>query len=174
MVAQNGPIRIMFAGGGTGGHLYPAMRLAEGARVFAQNRGLPDPEIAFIGNEDGLEGRMLSGKETFFAIDVQSFHRGSIATMITKNLAFLGKLLKSYVRSNAILEKFAPDIMVGTGGYVSGPPVYAAAKMEIPTLIQEQNSYPGVTTRLLAKHAQEIHVAYEEAAERLDKKKRQN
>jgi len=174
MVEQQSPIRIMFAGGGTGGHLYPAMRLAEGARVFAQNHALPDPLIAFIGNEQGIEGRMLADRETFYPIDVQGFHRGSLINMVTSNLAFFGKLLTSYIRSRAILRQFNPDIMVGTGGYVSGPPVYAAARMDIPTLIQEQNSYPGITTRLLAKHADEIHVAYPDAMEQLGKKKRQN
>ncbi|MCF7804973.1 MAG: glycosyltransferase [Candidatus Marinimicrobia bacterium] len=174
MVTTDRAIRVVFAGGGTGGHLYPAIRLAEGIRVYAQNHNMPEPHIAFIGNRDGLEGRMLSGREQFYSIDVQGFHRGGLKTMIKRNLTFFGKLITSYVRSRAILERFSPDVVVGTGGYVSGPPLYAASKMDIPTLIQEQNSYPGVTTRLLAKRADEIHVAYQEAADRLGKKKRQN
>mgnify|MGYP005843183015 CR=1 FL=1 len=167
-------IWVLFAGGGTGGHLYPALRLAEGVRTLATRRDLPNPKIAFIGNQDGIEGRILPGREQFFPITVQGFHRGSIATMIYKNLKFLSKLVASYFKSRQIITQFQPDVVVGTGGYVSGPPLYAAAKLDIPTLLQEQNSLPGVTTRLLAKHADEIHVAYQETADKLDKKKRPN
>lgn len=162
------PIRIMFAGGGTGGHFYPALRLAEGARQYAELHAAPEPVIAFFGNPDKIEGKSLQNKETFFPLDVQGFHRGSLGTMISKNLAFTGKLIKSYMRARKNIKEFSPDVVVGTGGYVSGPPVFAAAQRGIPTLIQEQNSYPGVTTRMLAKYANEIHVAYEDAIEYLN------
>ena len=165
------PIRIMFAGGGTGGHFYPALRLAEGARQYAELHAAPEPVIAFFGNPDKIEGKALQDKETFFPLDVQGFHRGSVGTMISKNLAFTGKLLKSYLRARKNIKEFSPDVVVGTGGYVSGPPLFAAAQRGIPTLIQEQNSYPGVTSRMLAKYANEIHVAYEDAIEYLDEKK---
>ena len=165
------PIRIMFAGGGTGGHFYPALRLAEGVRQYAELHAAPEPVIAFFGNPDKIEGKSLQGKETFFPLDVQGFHRGSLGTMISKNLAFTGKLVKSYMRARKNIKEFSPDVVVGTGGYVSGPPLFAAAQRGIPTLIQEQNSYPGVTTRMLAKYANEIHVAYEDAIEYLDEQK---
>lgn len=168
-------IRVLFAGGGTGGHLYPALRIADGLRDYAEAKKFPTPDIAFVGSPHGLEGRILPDKgETFYPIDVQGFHRGSIITMIRRNFAFPGKLWRSIRRSRSIINEFQPDVVVGTGGYVSGPPLFAATRENIPTLIQEQNSYPGITSRLLANRVDEIHVAYPEAAERLDKKKRLN
>lgn len=172
MVTERG-VRVLFAGGGTGGHLYPALRIAQGVREHAKEEQMPEPAIAFVGSEKGLEGRILPQQgETFFPIDVQGFHRGSLSTMIKKNLRFAGKLWKSYRRSRQILKEFQPDVVVGTGGYVSGPPLYAATRQGIPTLVQEQNSFPGITTRLLAGRVDELHVAYEEASNRLAKKKR--
>ncbi len=174
MVAEK-HIRVLFAGGGTGGHLYPALRIAQGVRDYASENNFDAPEIAFVGSSNGIEGRILPQQgETLFSIDVQGFHRGSLMTMLKKNISFPGKLRRSIKRSREILADFSPDVVVGTGGYVSGPPLYAAAKDGIPTLIQEQNSYPGITTRLLASRVDEIHVAYPEAAERLAKKKRPN
>ncbi|HKJ66611.1 MAG TPA: undecaprenyldiphospho-muramoylpentapeptide beta-N-acetylglucosaminyltransferase [bacterium] len=167
MVAS-GNIRVLFAGGGTGGHLYPAIRLAEGLREYARENGTADPVIAFVGNPDGLEGRILQGKETFYPIQIQGFHRGDAWTMFRRNLGFVPKLLHGYSQSRRILDAFHPDVLVGTGGYVSGPPLLAAVRRGIPTLIQEQNSFPGITTRLLAKWVDEIHVNYQEAASRLD------
>ncbi len=167
MVASTN-IRVLFAGGGTGGHLYPALRLAEGLREYAGENGTPEPEIAFIGNPDGIEGKKLQGHETFYPIQIQGFHRGNAGTMIRRNLSFLRKLVRGYFQSRRILNAFRPDILVGTGGYVSGPPLFAAVRRGIPTLIQEQNSFPGMTTRLLAKWVDEIHVNYQEAASRLN------
>ncbi len=165
------PIRILFAGGGTGGHFYPAMRLAAGVRKYAEEHGLQEPVIGFFGHPDKIEGQQLQGKETFFPLDVQGFHRGNILTMLTKNISFTGKLLKSYIKAQKHIRDFSPDVVVGTGGYVSGPPLMVAARRGIPTLIQEQNSYPGVTTRLLAKRALEVHIAYAEARDYLPAEK---
>lgn len=174
MVTQKA-IRVLFAGGGTGGHLYPALRIAEGVREYARDAKTEEPVIAFVGNPNGIEGRILPQQgETFFPIEVQGFHRGSVINMVKRNLRFAGKLWRSYRRSHQILKEFQPDVVIGTGGYVSGPPLYAATRKGIPTLVQEQNSYPGITTRLLADRVDELHVAYQEAADRLGKKKRPN
>jgi len=164
-------LRILFAGGGTGGHLIPAIRLADGCRDYAKEFEFPAPEIGFVGNAEGMEAEILLKKrEKFFPVEVQGFHRGNLRTMFRKNLRFFGNLWKSYRDSREIMTRFNPDIVVGTGGYVSGPPLFAATRKKIPTLIQEQNSYPGITTRLLAARVDEIHVAYKEAATRLKKK----
>ncbi len=173
MVAMR-PMKILFAGGGTGGHLYPALRLAEGIREYAEARNMAPPEIAFLGNPDGLEGRILPGRERFYPLPVQGFHRGGILIMVRRNLGFFGKLIQSYRQSLRIFAVEQPDIVVGTGGYVSGAPLFAAALHGIPTLIQEQNSYPGVTTRILSWMVDSIHVAYQNASALLPKKKRSN
>jgi len=171
MVVTNTSIRVLLAGGGTGGHLYPALRLAEGLRAHARHLGLPPPEIAFVGNPDGLEGRVLGGREELYPLRLQGFHRGSVLDMVKENSAFFWLLLRGYLQSLRILRYFKPDVVVGTGGYVSGPPLYAATRKNIPTLIQEQNSYPGITTRLLAGRVDEVHVHYREAADYLKTKR---
>jgi len=163
MVAERA-LRVLLAGGGTGGHLYPALRIAEGLRKAAKEHGEPEPVIAFIGNPEGIEAEILKDKETFYPIRVSGFHRGGIFSMIKNNMGFFWKLLH--------VKTFQPDVVVGTGGYVSGPPLLAATRKGIPTVIQEQNSYPGITTRLLAKRVDEIHVSYQDAADRLDSKKK--
>lgn len=171
MVVTDTPIRVLLAGGGTGGHLYPALRLAEGLRAHARHLGLPPPDIAFVGNPDGLEGRVLSGREELYPLRLQGFHRGSVVDMVKENSAFFWLLLRGYMQSRRILRYFKPDVVVGTGGYVSGPPLYAATRKKIPTLIQEQNSYPGITTRLLAGRVDEVHIHYQEAADYLKTKR---
>lgn len=173
MVTQE-TIRVLFAGGGTGGHLYPALRLADGLRVYAGEHGLPEPHIAFAGNPHGLEGELLPGRERFYPLPVQGFHRGGIRTLFKRNLGFPGRLISSYRLSKRMLHAERPDVVVGTGGYVSGPPLLAAALRGIPTLIQEQNSYPGITTRLLAWFTDRVHLAYREAEKRLPKKKKRS
>jgi len=162
----------MFAGGGTGGHLYPALRLADGLRDYAERHALAPPEICFLGNPCGVEGTVLPGHERFYSLPIQGFHRGRFGAMLRSNLKFPSRAVNSYRIAAKVIRREHPDVVVGTGGYVSGPPVFAAALRGIPTLIQEQNSYPGITTRLLAYLADRIHVAYEEAARMLPKKKR--
>lgn len=148
-------VRVVFAGGGTGGHLYPAIAIADALRAKR-----PDAEILFIGTNHGMEARIVPAHGyRFEAIPVSGFRR----RLSPDSLLFFGRLAAALVRSRRILRMFQPDAVVGTGGYVCGPPLLVASLMGVRTLIQEQNSYPGVTTRLLAGRVDEIHLTFEQS-----------
>jgi UDP-N-acetylglucosamine--N-acetylmuramyl-(pentapeptide) pyrophosphoryl-undecaprenol N-acetylglucosamine transferase len=150
---ESGGLRLVFAGGGTGGHLYPAIAIAEEVR-----KRRPEAEITFIGTEQSLESRVVPARGYRFAsITVSGFRRA----FSLRNVLIAGKLVSGIVQSFRLLRALRPDVVIGTGGYVCGPPVYAASLLGIPTLIQEQNSYPGVTTRLLAGRVREVHITFE-------------
>jgi UDP-N-acetylglucosamine--N-acetylmuramyl-(pentapeptide) pyrophosphoryl-undecaprenol N-acetylglucosamine transferase len=147
------PYRILIGGGGTGGHVFPAIAIAD-----ALKERDPDTEFLFVGALGKLE--MEKVPEAGYSIEglpVAGFQR----RVTLKNVSFFFKLLVSMVRSRRIIRRFNPDVAVGVGGYASGPVLKAAAKKRIPILIQEQNSYAGVTNRLLARSARVICVAYE-------------
>ena len=147
-------LKIALAGGGTGGHFFPALHLA---RAIGQKW---DSRFLFFGAPRGIESR--KAPEAGFdlvTLPVSGFRRSISAD----NLAFPFKLWKSIRLSRQTLNRFKPDLVIGTGGYVMGPVLYAAQKLGLPTVIQEQNSYPGVTTRLLAARAHLLFLAYEEA-----------
>jgi UDP-N-acetylglucosamine--N-acetylmuramyl-(pentapeptide) pyrophosphoryl-undecaprenol N-acetylglucosamine transferase len=147
------PRRVLFAGGGTGGHVFPALAIAE-----ALQRAEPDMEIRFIGTRGRIEARVVPAHG--YALDtiwIAGFRRRlTIATLL-----FPVKVIVAMLQSLAVLLRFKPGAVVGTGGYVCGPPVFVATLLGIPTLLQEQNSYPGVTTRLLARRVREVHIAFE-------------
>jgi UDP-N-acetylglucosamine--N-acetylmuramyl-(pentapeptide) pyrophosphoryl-undecaprenol N-acetylglucosamine transferase len=148
-------LRILFAGGGTGGHLYPGIAIAEEIR-----RRRPETEIAFIGNGATLEARVVPERGfRFLPIQVAGFRRSLSPGALLAAL----KLPVALVQSFLLMRKEKPDVVVGTGGYVCGPPLFVASLCGIPTLIQEQNSYPGVTTRLLAPRATEVHLSFDRA-----------
>lgn len=145
--------RILIGGGGTGGHVFPAIAIAD-----ALKERHPDMEFLFVGALGKLE--MEKVPEAGYAIEglpVAGFQR----RLTWKNITFFYKLLLSMIRSRKLIKSFSPDLAVGVGGYASGPILKAAARNGIPILIQEQNSYAGVTNRLLAKSARCICVAYE-------------
>jgi UDP-N-acetylglucosamine--N-acetylmuramyl-(pentapeptide) pyrophosphoryl-undecaprenol N-acetylglucosamine transferase len=145
--------RILIGGGGTGGHVFPAIAIAD-----ALKQKDPHMEFLFVGALGKLE--MEKVPEAGYAIKglpVAGFQR----RLTWKNITFFYKLLVSMIRSRSIIKNFSPDLAVGVGGYASGPVLKAAARKGIPILIQEQNSYAGVTNRLLAKSARTICVAYE-------------
>lgn len=142
----------MISGGGTGGHIYPAIAIAN-----AWSEKHPDTEILFVGAEGKME--MQKVPEAGYAI-VGLKVAGLQRRLTMDNLSFPMKLLKSLKKSGRILDNFLPDAVVGMGGYASGPILYMAQRKMIPTLIQEQNSYAGLTNKLLAKKAQTICVAY--------------
>jgi UDP-N-acetylglucosamine--N-acetylmuramyl-(pentapeptide) pyrophosphoryl-undecaprenol N-acetylglucosamine transferase len=147
--------RILFAGGGTGGHVYPAIAIADAVRVIQ-----PDATIAFVGTKERLEWTAVpEAGYPIEAITVSGFQR----SFSVKNLTFPFKLLKGLSDSWSIVGAFKPDVVVGTGGYVSGPVLWTASMRGRPTLIQEQNAYAGVTNRLLARRASRIHIAFPEA-----------
>ena len=147
------PYRILIGGGGTGGHVFPAIAIAD-----ALKEKDPGMEFLFVGALDRLE--MEKVPEAGYAIEglpVAGFQR----RITFKNVSFFYKLLVSMIRSRRIIRRFEPDVAVGVGGYASGPILKAAARKRVPILIQEQNSYAGVTNRLLARSARTICVAYE-------------
>lgn len=147
--------RILFAGGGTGGHVYPAIAIADAVRTIN-----PDATIAFAGTKERLEWTAVpKAGYTIQPITVSGFQRSFSA----RNLTFPFKLAKGLAESWSFVGKFDPDVVVGTGGYVSGPVLWTASLRGRPILIQEQNAYAGVTNRLLAGKASRIHIAFPEA-----------
>jgi UDP-N-acetylglucosamine--N-acetylmuramyl-(pentapeptide) pyrophosphoryl-undecaprenol N-acetylglucosamine transferase len=147
------PYRILIGGGGTGGHVFPAIAIADALKE--RNPGM---EFLFVGALGRLE--MEKVPEAGYVIEglpVAGFQR----RFTLKNITFFYKLFVSLIRSRRIVGQFAPDLAVGVGGYASGPILKAAARKGVPILIQEQNSYAGVTNRLLARSARTICVAYE-------------
>jgi UDP-N-acetylglucosamine--N-acetylmuramyl-(pentapeptide) pyrophosphoryl-undecaprenol N-acetylglucosamine transferase len=145
-------VRVLFAGGGTGGHLFPALAIAD-----QMKRMRADVEVAFVGAAGRIEARVVPQRGyAFYPIRVVGFRR----RLTLANLLFPVHLLVALVQSWALLRRLRPAVVVGTGGYVSGPPVFVATLLGIPTVLQEQNSYPGVTTRLLARRVDEVHIVY--------------
>ncbi len=150
---ENRPYRIMISGGGTGGHIYPAISIAQ-----ALESALSEVEILFVGAQGKME--MTKVPEAGYEI-VGLWISGLQRKLTLSNLLFPIKLINSIVKSFRLLKSFKPDAVVGVGGYASGPLLYAAASKKIPTLIQEQNSYAGLTNKWLAKKVDKICVAYE-------------
>lgn len=143
----------MISGGGTGGHIYPAISIAQSLKSI-----LSDVEILFVGAEGKME--MKKVPEAGFEI-VGLWISGIQRSLSLKNLAFPFKVVSSLIKSFKLIRTFKPDVVVGVGGYASGPLLYAATSKKIPTLIQEQNSYAGLTNKLLAGRVDKICVAHE-------------
>lgn len=156
-------IRIIISGGGTGGHIFPAVSIAN-----AIKEQHPEAEILFVGAEGRMEmQRVPAAGYQIIGLPVVGFDRKHLL----KNISVLIKLMKSQIKARRIIKEFKPDAAVGVGGYASGPTLKVAGSMGIPTLIQEQNSYAGVTNKLLAKKACKICVAYEGMERFFDKEK---
>ncbi|HNP95711.1 MAG TPA: undecaprenyldiphospho-muramoylpentapeptide beta-N-acetylglucosaminyltransferase [Cyclobacteriaceae bacterium] len=150
---KNGqPYRLIISGGGTGGHVFPALAIAA---TFKERH--PDAEILFVGAKGKME--MTKVPEMGFKI-IGLWISGLQRKLSMSNLLFPFKLLSSYLKAKQIVSRFKPHVVVGTGGYASGPVMMAANRMKIPSLIQEQNSYAGLTNRKLAGKASAICVAY--------------
>ena len=151
------PLRILITGGGTGGHVFPAIAIAD-----ALKRLRPDTEFLFVGAAGKMEmERVPKAGYPIEGLNIAGFQRGLSWTSIRRNLSFPFKLLGASLKAKRLVRRFQPDVVIGTGGYASGPVMRAAQQLGIPTLIQEQNSYAGVTNRLLAKKAARICVAYD-------------
>ena len=145
--------RIIISGGGTGGHIFPAISIANAIKELR-----PEAEILFVGAEGRMEmQRVPDAGYKIIGLPVAGFDRKNLL----KNIPVLCKLAKSLWMTRKILKDFKPQVAVGVGGFASGPTLKAASKMGIPILIQEQNSFAGVTNKLLAKSADKICVAYE-------------
>ena len=145
--------KVIISGGGTGGHIFPAISIANTLK-----KRFPDIDILFVGAEDRMEmSKVPAAGYPIVGLPVKGFDRAHLF----KNIEVVRCLLKSLSRAKKTLRDFRPDIAVGVGGYASGPTLWMASSLDIPTLIQEQNSYAGVTNKLLAKKAGRICVAYE-------------
>ena len=145
--------RVIIGGGGTGGHVFPAISIA---RALKEKE--PSVTLLFVGAKDKLEmEKVPAAGFNIVGLPVAGFQR----RLTFKNVTFFIKLAASMYKSARIIRQFKPDVAVGVGGYASGPILKAAVRAKVPILIQEQNSYAGVTNRLLAKSARKICVAYE-------------
>lgn len=154
MAAEKRPYRIIISGGGTGGHIYPAIAIAHALQVLH-----PDTEILFV----GAKGRMEMQKVPEAGYKIIGLWISGIQRKLTlDNLAFPLKVTSSLIGSSKILSDFRPDAVVGVGGFASGPLLYAASWKNIPALLQEQNSYAGLTNKLLAGKVKKVCVAHED------------
>lgn len=152
-MSQQRPKRVIISGGGTGGHIFPAISIANALRRID-----PETEILFVGAEGRMEMEKIpAAGYRIIGLPVAGLRR----SISLQNFTVLLKLLKSLNKAKKVIKDFAPDVVVGVGGYASGPVLRQAGRMGIPTLIQEQNSYAGVTNKLLAKRASKICVAYD-------------
>lgn len=147
------PYKFIVSGGGTGGHIYPAIAIAN--ELIAR---FPDAEILFVGAQDKME--MQKVPQAGYKIE-GLWIAGLQRKLSLQNAMFPFKLVSSLWKSRKIIKKFKPDVVIGTGGFASGPLLQMANSLNIPTVIQEQNSYPGITNKLLSKKANAICVAYE-------------
>ena len=146
-------IRLIVSGGGTGGHIFPALSIANAVKAKC-----PNAEILFVGAENRMEmQRVPAAGYRIIGLPVSGFDRKNLL----KNITVLWRLMKSRRKARRIIRDFRPHVAVGVGGYASGPTLKEAGAMGIPTLLQEQNSYAGITNKLLAKQAACICVAYE-------------
>lgn len=148
-------MKIVVSGGGTGGHIYPALALIR--EIQKENK---DAEFLYIGTEQGLEGKLVPRENIpFKSIHISGFKR----KLSVDNIKTVYRFIKGVADSKKMLKEFKADVVIGTGGYVCGPVVYAAAKLGIPTIIHEQNSVPGLTNKFLSRYVNKVAICFEEA-----------
>lgn len=157
-------MKILFATGGTAGHINPALAVASYIREIKS-----DAEILFIGTADHMESRLVPDAGfDFKTIEISGFRRSFSPSAISHNIKTVSRLIKSSGESKKIIKEFAPDVVVGFGGYVSGPVLQSAVKLGIPTCIHEQNAYPGITNKTLAKEVDTVMLTVEDAKKHLE------
>ncbi len=157
-------MRILFTGGGTAGHINPALAVAGYMREQE-----PGTEILYVGNRGGMEERLVpkAGYDMAF-ITISGFQRKLSFKNIMKNVRTVERIFTASVETKKIIKNFAPDVCVGTGGYVSGPVIREAAKLGVPCVVHESNAYPGVTTKLLSKQVHTVMLAVPDAKKYFD------
>tara|TARA_B100001750_G_scaffold248142_1_gene277084 strand:+ start:738 stop:1820 length:1083 start_codon:yes stop_codon:yes gene_type:complete len=156
-------MKIIISGGGTGGHLFPALALADAMKLQ-----FPDSEIIFVGAKNKMEMDIVPKRGyKIIGLYISGFHR----RRLIRNIFFLFKLKLSIIHSLIILIRHRPNVVIGTGGFASGPILFCSSIFGIPTLIQEQNSFPGITNRILGKFVNRICVAYQGMNKYFDSKK---
>ena len=159
-------MKYLFATGGTAGHINPALAVASYLRET-----YPDSEILFIGTPDHMEARLVPNAGfDFKTIEINGFKRSFSPKAIADNVKTVGKLLKSEKESKSIIKEFNPDVVIGFGGYVSGPVLQEAVRLGIPCCIHEQNAYPGITNKQLAKSVDKVMLTVEDAKKHLEPK----
>lgn len=152
-------MRLMVSGGGTGGHIYPALAL-----IKALKKRDPQAEVMYVGSERGLESSIVPAKGIpFQSTKIQGFKR----SLSLENFKTVWLFLKSVHAAKKMIRDFKPDVVIGTGGYVSGAVVYAAAKLHVPTMIHEQNSVVGITNRFLSRYVDRIAYVFDAALDQL-------
>lgn len=148
-------MKVLISGGGTGGHIYPALALIRHLAKDSSN------EFLYVGTDKGLEASIIPKADIpFKSVHITGFRR----KISFENVKTVLRFLKAVKISKKYIQEFQPDIVIGTGGYVCGPVVYAAAKKKIPSLIHEQNSVPGLTNKFLAKYVNKVAVSFEESS----------
>lgn len=154
-------MRVMISGGGTGGHIYPALALIE----RMQQRDLLDA-VLYVGTKRGLESKIVPDQGIDFkTLEIQGFKRSMNMKGIKTNIKTIQLFLRSVKEAKEMIKTFKPDIVIGTGGYVSGALLYAASRLKVPTLIHEQNSAAGVTNRFLARFVDKVAISFESVSD---------
>ena len=157
---------FIIAGGGTGGHLFPALAIGD-----ALKKRFPFATIHFVGSKFGLESKILPERNySHTLLTIRGFMRGISLRALFRNLLFPFRFAAAYLKSRRLIKKLSPVAVIGTGGYASGLPLLAAIHRGIPTGIHEQNSYPGITTRWLSSRVTRVCLSYEDARRHLKKK----
>lgn len=156
-------MHILFAGGGTAGHVNPALAIAG---YIKENN--PDAKISYIGTKKGIESRLVPAAGfDFYTIEVSGFQRKLTPNNIARNVSAVVKVVTASIASRKLLKTLKPDVVIGTGGYVSGPVLREAAKLGIKTAIHEQNAFPGITTKMLVNKVDRVMLAMEAAEKHL-------
>ena len=160
-INQNSQIALI-AGGGTGGHLFPALAIGDELEKVGYN-------VEYIGSKYGLESKQFPKlKNNYYLLNIRGFQRTLSFKNFINNLLFPYRFLKAYRNSKNIINKLNPNIVIGTGGYASGIPVLVSSKMNIKTLIHEQNSFPGMTTRKLSNQVDKVCITNSESKKYLN------
>ena len=155
-------MKVVFACAGTGGHINPAIAMAN---IIMKNE--PDSQVLFIGTETGLENKLVANA----GYEIKHIRTGKIIRELTlKNFSQMIHAIQGIGDAKKLLKEFAPDIIIGTGGYICGPVMKAAVKLKIPYYLHESNAFPGVSVKLLAKNAKAVMVGFEDAKQRLNQK----
>ena len=158
-------MKVLLTGGGTGGHIYPALAVAKRLREIEQ-----DLELLYVGTGRGLESRIVPQEAIpFRAVEVEGFKRKLNFEGIKYNLRSVRLFMKSIFEAKKIIREFKPDLVLGTGGYVSAPICYAASRAGIPTIVHEQNSYLGLTNKFLLPFVDKLAISFDDIYEQVDK-----
>ena len=158
-------MKVLLAGGGTAGHINPALAIAS---IIKKHK--PDTQFLFVGTPNGMEARLIpQAGYDFASMEVAGFQRKINFQNIKRNFQAVRYLATASKKAKKIINDFKPDLAIGTGGYVSGPIIKQCAKMGIPTAIHEQNAFPGITNKLLAKEVDKVMLTVEDALEYFEK-----